>query len=160
MERRRGGRHCGRPHDPLPRRVRVRVGQHALSAHDRDRARDLRRAARDLPDRVLQHRDEAVARPVGQGDGEVRHPLSLPRRRCRLSRTAFDGVLLALHRCADARADRERHLRRAAAARRTRRREPRLPGAGAAHRGDWQTDGPRAALRSGCGGASSAARSV
>ena len=125
MERRRRGRNRRRAHRDVPRRFRARVGPTQVPAHDRDRARDLCGAPRDLPHRVLQHRDEAVARPVGQGNGEVRPPLPLPRRRRRLSVAALDALLLEGRRRTDRRAGRERRLRRPAAARGTRRDEPR-----------------------------------
>ena len=134
LERGGRGRPRGRADRDVSRRVRARVGAPSLSAHDRNGARHLRGTARDLPDRLLQHRDEAVARPVGEGNGEVRPSLPLPRRRCRLSRASVHPLLLAGRRGAHRRARRQRRLRRAAAARGTGRHEPRPGPALAAHR--------------------------
>ena len=64
-------------------------------------------------------------RPVHQGDGEVRAPLPVPRRGGRVSRAARRALLLARARVVHGGDRRERGLRRAAAARRAGRPQPR-----------------------------------
>ncbi len=130
---RRGPDRAQRHHDdPLPDRVR---GDRAppAAANERDRARILRGLRAGLSRRLLEHRHAAGADPVHEGDGEVRHPLRLPRRGDRLPRAARRALLLASARLVHGRLRRERRLRDPPARLPARRSQPRQPPPQPAH---------------------------
>src|SRR5665213_1384090 len=125
--------HRRRAGGALPALVRAHE-QGSDATHGCDRARLLCGVPHRVPARLFQSRDEAGARPVHEGDGEVRPPLPLPDCGDHLSRPSRRAVLLARARLVRRRLHRELRVRRVAAAERARRAQPRLDGAAAADR--------------------------
>ena len=124
-----------RPHVRLPRALRVgslRARRRTLHAYRDGRARVLRRLRARLPRGLLQPRHGPGARAVGEGDGEVRPPLRLPRGRSRAARAPGHSLLLVRARRVPRRDRPERGVRRDPARPRRGRRQPRR----APHRAD------------------------
>src|SRR5665213_6427 len=106
--------HRRRADGALPALVRAHE-QGSDATHGCDRARLLCGVPHRVPARLFQSRDEAGARPVHEGDGEVRPPLPLPDCGDHLSRPSRRAVLLARARLVRRRLHRELRVRRVAA---------------------------------------------
>src|SRR5581483_11092095 len=98
----------------------------ARAAHERDRARVLRRVPARLPDRLLQPLVRRGAQPVREGAREVRDPLRLPDHGDYLALPAWAALLLAHARLVLRRDGVQRAVRRLPAARCTERGQPGL----------------------------------